>query len=222
MKYLFIIVLIFSIGCKKSGSNKKANEINEALTTELAKMVVVDQLAAWNAQPPEDFEYLSQEEWEAKKDSIYRNHKERLEEILNQYGYPGFDLVGQEGERDFWLMTQHADFDPEFQKRVLVQLKTEVDRGNANGANFGLLTDRVNLNLGNQQVYGTQVTFLEATGQAIPKPLVDSLQVNLRRASVGLEPIEEYLNDMTQLHFDMNKEYLISKGITEPIFYDTQ
>ena len=58
------------------------------------------------------------------------------------------------------------------------------------------------------------------TGQAYPKPLEDSLGVNERRKSIGLEPIEEYLNGMTEMHFEMNKEHYLKKGVTEPILYN--
>ena len=58
-------------------------------------------------------------------------------------------------------------------------------------------------------------------GQAYPKNLADSANVNRRRAEVGLEPIEEYLNLIRQMHFEMNKEYLKSKGITKPVLYKT-
>ena len=84
--------------------------------------------------------------------------------------------------------------------------------------NYGLLTDRVKINTGEKQIYGTQVTY-NSFGQAYPKNLADSMNVNKLRAEVGLEPIEEYLNNMTQMHFEMNKKYLESKGITAPILY---
>lgn len=43
---------------------------------------------------------------------------------------------------------------------------------------------------------------------AYPKSLEDSVNVNDRRKSIGLEPIEEYFNLMTEMHFEMNKEIL--------------
>ena len=33
---------------------------------------------------------------------------------------------------------------------------------------------------------------------------------------MGLEPIEKYLNEMSEIHFEMNKEYYKNLGITEP------
>ena len=45
--------------------------------------------------------------------------------------------------------------------------------------------------------------------------------MNERRKSIGLEPIEEYLNGMSEMHFEMNKDYYTSKGITKPTLYET-
>ena len=52
-------------------------------------------------------------------------------------------------------------------------------------------------------------------GQAYPRKLADSIKVNERRKSIGLEPIEEYLNKMTEMHFEMNKQNYLNKGITK-------
>ena len=116
-------------------------------------------------------------------------------------------------------MVQHSDHNPDFQKEVLEKMKIEVDKGNAKPGNYGLLVDRVQLNTGKKQVFGTQVTYNMETGQAYPRDLEDSLHVNKRRKSIGLKPIEEYLNGMTEMHFEMNKEYYLKKGVTEPKLY---
>ena len=215
---LFTLILLFACGKK----NVKVEKVtfNQQLADELSAMVEVDQLAAQNACPPDGYKHLDQAAWEMKKDSIYRAHKIRLEEIINTHGYPGFDLIGGEGEADYWVMVQHSDFDPAFQERVLELLKIEVERKNANSQNFGLLTDRVRLNTNRKQVYGTQVTYIPETGQAIPLPLQDSLTVNERRAYLGFEPIEVYLNDMTLSHFQMNEKYMLELGITEPTLHE--
>ena len=118
-------------------------------------------------------------------------------------------------------MVQHSDHKPEFQKEVLEKMKIEVDKGNAIPSNYGLLVDRVKINTGEKQVYGTQVTYNFETGQAYPKALADSSAVNERRKAVGLPPIESYLNQMTEMHFEMNKKMYQQKGITEPKLYET-
>src|SRR6056297_880415 len=113
---------------------------NESLKNELANMVQLDQIVASNTKPPEEYSYLTQTEWEYFKDSIFKAHKIKLENILNDHGYPGFNEVGEMGEFHFWLLVQHCDFDPNFQKRVLDFMKIHVKNQNASPTNFAYLT----------------------------------------------------------------------------------
>jgi len=220
LSLLFVVGLLFLTCVQAIGQSSKYNKIefNQGLADELKTMAEVDQVAAYI--PQGKFKDWSTEKWNNFKDSVFTTHKKRLEEIFEKFGYPGYDLVGKMGSQHFWLMVQHCDSDPAFQRRVLEKLKIEVDKKNADGSNYGLLTDRVKINSGEKQIYGTQVTY-NSLGQAYPKNLADSASVNKRRAEVGLEPIEEYLNLMTQMHFEMNKDYLKSKGITKPMLYKT-
>lgn len=223
---LLLLVIIGSIilGCKESTMEKKMPEekvqFNQDLADELKKMAEVDQIAAYI--PQGEYKKMSSEQWNAFKDSVFVTHEKRIKQIFDKNGFPGFDLVGKERSNDFWLMVQHSDHNPAFQKEVLEKMKIEVDKENAESSNYGLLVDRVKLNTGKKQVYGTQVTYNMETGQAYPRILEDSLNVNSRRTSIGLEAIEVYLNEMTKMHFMMNKKHYIEKGVTEPTFYKTE
>ncbi|MGV6828439.1 MAG: DUF6624 domain-containing protein [Flavobacteriales bacterium] len=222
-KILGILIIGLSFfGCKENSSVKEEIkqkiELNQDLADELKKMAEVDQIAAYI--PQGEYEKMSKEEWNSFKDSVFITHQKRLKQIFDKYGFVGFDLAGEEGSRNFWLMVQHSDHNPNFQKEVLEKMKIEVDKGNAIPSNYGLLVDRVNLNTGRKQIYGTQVTYNTETGQAYPKPLEDSLKVNERRKLIGLKPIEEYLNGMTEMHYEMNKENYLKKGVTEPKLYE--
>ena len=221
LSLLFVVGLLFLI-CEDAigqrGKDKKI-EFNQELADELKTMAEVDQVAAYI--PQGKYKDWSPEKWSNFQDSVFTTHKKRLEEIFEKFGYPGYDLVGKMGSQHFWLMVQHCDSDPAFQRRVLEKLKVEVDNKNADGTNYGLLTDRVKINSGEKQIYGTQVTY-NSLGQAYPKNLADSANVNKRRAEVGLEPLEQYLNLMTEMHFEMNKDYLKRKGITKPMLYKTK
>jgi len=206
--FIFALCLTFSIA---SGQTKK---FNQPLADSLAKWVVIDQTAAGIQQGK--LKDMPQKEWQAYKDSVFNTHQQLLAKIFKQYGYPGYDLVGKKGSNNFWLMVQHCDKQPGFQQQVLKAMKIEMEKGNADSKNYAYLTDRVNLNTGQKQVYATQLMYNTDSCQAIPRPLVDSTNVNQRRKEVGLEPIEDYLNMMSQMHFDMNKAVYEKKGITKP------
>lgn len=209
------------IGCKEKPQKTKVVEkevvFNQDLVDELRAMATIDQVAA--GVRTKKYEELPLTEWKKFKDSVFRTNEKRLQEIFETHGFAGYDLVGEKGSLNFWLIVQHSDHNPEFQKEVLDKMKVEVDKNNAQPRRYGLLVDRVKLNTGEAQVYGTQVRYNKHNGQAYPEKLIDSANVNKRRASVGLEPIEVYLNDMSDMYFEMNKDNMLERGITEPYVY---
>lgn len=77
------------------------------------------------------------------------------------------------------------------------------------------------MNAGNKQLFGAQVTYeVNRTGRAIPKNgLIDSVSVDSRRKEYGLEPLVEYLNTMTTMHYDMNKERYEQMGVKSADLY---
>jgi hypothetical protein len=211
---VFMGLTLFS--CNQTSDRKKI-EFNQELADELKLMAEIDQVAA--NFPEGKYKQWAQDRWKKFQDSVFTTHKVRLEEIFGKVGFPGYDLVGKEGSHNFWLMVQHSDNDLQFQSRVLAKLENEVKNRNADGRDLGLLTDRVKINSGEKQIFGTQVRY-NALGQAYPKPLYDSINVDKRREEVGLDPLLQYLDMMTLINFEMNKEFLRSKGITAPQLYN--
>jgi hypothetical protein len=107
-----------------------------------------------------------------------------LKEVLTEVGWPGRSMVGEDGAHAAWLLAQHADQDPSFQRRCLEALSQAVADGEASSADLAYLTDRVLLAEGKPQEYGTQFVGRE-TGW-IPRQLRDSEGVDERRAQMGL------------------------------------
>jgi Sulfotransferase family len=118
--------------------------------------------------------------------------------IVEQVGWPGHSLVGDDGAQAAWLLAQHSDLNPAFQRRCLELLRHAVERGEASPADLAHLTDRVLLACGEPQLYGTQVTVRE--GQYVPAQLRDPETVDARRAAVGLDPIAAHLGRALERH----------------------
>lgn len=135
--------------------------------------------------------------------ATFSRHQPLLADVIKEYGYPGFRLVGPEGSHHFFVLVQHCDSIPRFQQRVLRLMRKAVSRQDADGKWYGYLVDRVALNAGKLQVYGTQITFNGQ--QALPKPLRKPATVNQRRAKLGMEPLEAYLAKATEFHHKINK-----------------
>jgi len=141
----------------------------------------------------------------AEEQANYVRHQPILEAMIRQHGFPGYAMVGEKSSDNFWLVVQHADAHPDFQQRVLALMLPEVKRHNASPKSYAYLTDRVALNTGKPQEYGTQVEYTgSGIGEPVPRTLRDPKNVNSRRAAIGLEPLEKYLALLSQLHQQMN------------------
>lgn len=227
MKKLLILIVygltILLISCKNGNIEKSLTDnkvFNQKLADDLEQIRQIDQRAA-NIPKGRD-KKLSEQEWTLIQDSLHKSNQKRVKEIFSQYGYLGNDVVGTRGSQSFWLVVQHADNDPEFQKDVLEKMLPEVKKGNADPKSYGYLVDRVRLNHGNKQLYGTQVKYDWEICQAYPKPLEDPINVNDRRQKIGLEPLEVYLNEMSQIHYDSNKGNFKLRGLNGPTLYKTK
>jgi hypothetical protein len=121
-----------------------------------------------------------------------------LRRLITDVGWPGKSLVGEDGAQAAWLLAQHADRDPAFQRRCLDLLTAAVEGGEATAVQQAYLTDRVLLHEGKPQEYGTQAIARE--GGFVARNLRDSGHVDERRARVGLGPLAEYLALMADQH----------------------
>ena len=119
-----------------------------------------------------------------------------IKPLFDKYGYLGNDKAGVQSSHFFWLLVQHADFHPDFQESVLIKMKVEVDKENAPIKDYAYLYDRVKVNSGQLQLYGTQMTLDSLTMSYKPKPVFDPDRLNERRKQAGLSPIEDYIKIM--------------------------
>jgi hypothetical protein len=204
MKKTFLIFIILS-SCFTSKISAQ-NEIDSTLLKELERMIGIDQLAASKSGSSEK---LSTTEW---ADSVYRAHKNFAENILDKDGFPGFDKLGKRGSNLYFALVQHSDFDVNFQKRALDSMYQEVQVNNADPRDFAYLQDRVQMNTGKKLLNGTQVDYHWFSGKARYLPTIDPENLNKRRADIGLEPIEVYLEEMTEINNEYSQPMV--EGIT--------
>lgn len=121
--------------------------------------------------------------------AVHEANNKRIKQILDQYGWPGYTLVGQEGSEAAWLIIQHAVLDPEMQRSALSMMKDAVDKGDSDPIMMAMLHDRVLMLEGKPQVYGTQHVVDPDTDQLIPYQIENPKAVDSLREQVGLEPL---------------------------------
>ena len=115
-----------------------------------------------------------------------------LSAIIDKLGcWPTISLLGAEASYAAWLIAQHSDHNRPFQARCLNMMQ-EVSN-DVLGENVAMLTDRVLINSGNKQRYGTQILHTNKNGLPVPFPIRDEKHVDERRATFGMRPLQEAL-----------------------------
>jgi len=131
--------------------------------------------------------------------AVDQESTELIKAMMDQYGWPSYDMIGEEAADAAWLLAQHADADPELQEQVLKLMKPLVEQSQADGRLYAMLTDRVLMNKREPQIYGTQF-LMDDKGVLRPVPVEDFEYIDERRASVGLSTIKEYAAYFASFH----------------------
>ena len=116
-------------------------------------------------------------------------HNQYIRNIITTYGYPTQNLIGKRAMKKFWLLVQHQDFDIDLQESCLKECDFEASERVH-------LTDRVLVNKGRKQIYGTQFMRSSNSTILIPAPIESPSGVERRRKSVGLKSLKIYTQEM--------------------------
>lgn len=160
------------------------------LRAELLRRAEQDQAARLGAVRGHDD---GEEDWEPVL-SVDADNLAWLKNVVAQVGWPGRSVAGEDGSHAAWLLAQHADRDPAFQRSCLDLIAEAAARAEASPVELAYLTDRVLLAEGKPQEYGTQAEGREDGYRA--RRLRDPEHVDERRAAMSLEPLNEYLASM--------------------------
>ncbi len=156
-------------------------EINyKKISEKIIKLAEADQKMRFDSQQGEG-------EWNENVDKVNSNV---LEDIIDDIGWPTISKMGKEASYAAWLIAQHADQNPIFQAKCL-RLMKECKKNDIDPTNVSYLEDRVLVNQGKKQIYGTQF-YTNKTKEIVPRPIKDMKNIEILRKEVGLEPFEVY------------------------------
>ncbi len=110
-----------------------------------------------------------------------------LSSVVGECGWPGSDLVGEDGAHAAWLLVQHAP--PAYQDMWLPLMEQAVRDGKASASDLVYLQDRVNMHHDRRQTHGSQ-SWGTADGDVRLWPVTDPANLNARRAEADLPPLD--------------------------------
>lgn len=114
-----------------------------------------------------------------------------MKSVIAKGEWPLISRDGEEAAKAAFLLVQHADQDPDFQKQVLTVMEPLVAKKEALGKHYAALFDRVAFSEHRLQRYGTQ--FGEGKGGCTAVlPVEDHAGLDARRAAMGLDSLADY------------------------------
>jgi hypothetical protein len=178
----------------KQNKEKAESNLNKSLVAKLDSIYSDDQTYRLQEQELEKkFGWDSQEVkdiWKKirLKDSV---NLIKIVAVLNEYGWLGTDVVGNNGNSTLFLVIQHADL--KTQEKYLPMMREAVKNGKAFGSSLALLEDRIEIRNGRKQIYGSQISMDPDTKKHYVSALIDPDNVDRRRLEVNLPPLAEYV-----------------------------
>lgn len=128
----------------------------------------------------------------AKED--HRN-QELIISIIEKCGMPTLQEVSREQLGAIWLGLQHTE--SKYRTKYFPLIERAVENGDLSKEQYALMKDRILMDEGKPQLYGSQIKDGELYDLEEPK------SVNKRRQEMGMEPIEDYLRRF-DITFDAN------------------
>ncbi len=135
------------------------------------------------------------EGYQPRMEEVHRRNTALLKQIIEQHGWPGETLAGEDGAFAAWRIAQHSIGDPAFLRATLPLLWNAGRAGDVPLWQAAYLDDRIRMYEGRPQLYGSQFWPDEA-GVLQPYEIADEQNLDRRRAEVGLEPFAARLEKM--------------------------
>jgi len=123
--------------------------------------------------------------YDVQMEAIHLKNANRLSQIIEETGWPGKSLVGEDGASAAFMIAQHAISNPTLQRLFLKSLTEAADSGEATAIQRACLQDRILFNEGKPQQYGLLFDWND-DGEMFAH--VDNIDAaNERRKALGLK-----------------------------------
>jgi len=141
-------------------------------------------------------EYWARQLAAAHSKTVDETSKRYIESLLDRHDWIDRKRFGSEVSDQAWILVQHADDHPEFQALVLQRMESHLKSKGVSKENYAYLWDRVAVNTGRKQRYGTQPDWNCVDGKMALKPLEDPENVDRLRSRMGLNSVAKAMKRM--------------------------
>lgn len=214
MKIILFFTLTLFIACS---NNSVSQEVQTPTPSQSENLVpILDTIFRTEQEPirlrdslmeihgDESNEFLEQQKIYEQNHAI---NEKKIRTILDNDGWPAKEIIGERGNRTICNVIQHADND--IRIKYLPMMKQAVLDKKLNPQLLVRAEDRIATERGDLQIYGGQMKFYPETKTFNVWPVLDPVNIDKRRAEIGLGSIAEHLKN--RFNFEWNLEEQIKR-----------
>lgn len=210
MRFIFILFLLITFSCTNKNKSKKTKT---SIDTTENFITVLDTIWETEQTPIRLRDSLMRiygaESKEYKKQQLIyeKNHiinEKKVRTILDNYGWPTKEMVGEQGNWTICNVIQHAD--NEVRIKYLPMMREAVKEKKLEPRFLVRAEDRIATERGDLQIYGGQMKYYPETKSFNLWPVFDPVNIDKRRAEIGLEPIAEFLKNRFDFVWNLEEQ----------------
>ena len=137
----------------------------------------------------------------AMEEKNMKENEKRLLELLDKYGWPTASEVTEYAAAGAALIINHTTY--EIRSKYFHMLEKAFKQGEAQPLRYAKMKDRLLVEEGKNQLYGTQWKF--EGSERVPHPIEQPEYVDKRRADIGLGPLKGYLKERFNIDWDVEQ-----------------
>jgi len=204
MRILFVLTVLLLMACS---NKKKQNETINSVDSSENLVAILDTIWRTEQEPISLRDSLmkihgADSELVLEQQAIYeKNHvinEIKISSILDEKGWPKKVIIGEQGNWTICNVIQHSD--NTIRLKYLPLMRQAVKEGQLAPRFLVRTEDRVATEQSKLQIYGGQMKYYPETKSFNVWPVFDPINIDKRRAEIGLGPIAEFLKD----RFDFN------------------
>ena len=221
MRILNLVLILFGlafISCAQEGKNIQESAQKRPLDREniiaildtiskidRAPLVLRDSLGKIYGPESEEAQFYQRIFWKNHPANI-----KKVKEILGTEGWPDTTLIGQRGNEIICRILQHSD--QETREYYIPRMKQAVLDKKLAARWLVRAEDRIATDKGELQIYGGQMKWYPKTKTFNVWPVYDPVNIDKRRAEIGLIPIAEHLKNRFDFEWNLEEQIKRSKA----------
>jgi len=199
MRCILILFLLVTISCTNKSKSKKTETSIDKTDNLIAVLDTVWETEQTPIRLRDSLMKIycaASKEYKEQQLIYEKNHRineKKVRTILDNFGWPTKEMIGQRGNWTICNVIQHAD--NEVRIKYLPMMRSAVKEKKLAPRFLVRAEDRIATESGDLQIYGGQMKYYPETKSFNVWPVFDPVNIDKRRAEIGLEPIAEFLKN---------------------------